>query len=118
MTIISDDLFADKLKQLQALKDEINQDREEIHKVMGEWLANALGDDNNHELQAIFLDEHDNTKYLRLKKHRDLLGTVANKLNKLEGEAKVVSSNFVPPQTTNDHQNRQDNSLLDNSLEE
>lgn len=50
MSIVSDDLFADKMKQLQALKKVIHQDREELYKVMGEWLANALGDDDNHEL--------------------------------------------------------------------
>ena len=115
MSIISDDLFAVKMKQLQALKREINQDREELYKVMGEWLANALGDDNNHELQAIFLDNHDNPKYLRLKKHRDLLGTVANKLNKLESETKVVSSGFTPPQNI---ESNQDNLLFDNESED
>ena len=115
MSIISDDLFADKMKQLQALKNEINQDREELYKVMGKWLANALGDDDNHELQAIFLDSHDNPKYLRLKKHRELLGTVANKLNKLESETKVRSSNFTPPQNI---ESNQDNLLFNNESED
>ena len=101
MSIISDDLFAVKMKQLQALKNEINQDKEELYKVMGEWLANALGDDDNHELQAIFLDTYDNPKYLRLKKHRELLVPIANKL---QGEAKVGSSNFTPPKSTESNQ--------------
>ena len=115
MTIISDDLFADKLKQLQALKDEINQDREEIHKVMGEWLANALGDDDNHELQAIFLDSHDNTQYLKIKRHRELLVPIAQKL---EGKLKVIQRNFSPQKTTPDNQNSQDHLLFNTSLEE
>lgn len=115
MSIVSDDLFAAKMKQLQALKKEINQDKEELYRVMGEWLASALGDNDNHELQAIFLDSHDNPKYLRLKKHRDLLGTVANKLNKLESETKVVSSDFTPPKST---ESNQDNLLFDNESED
>lgn len=115
MSIVSDDLFAAKMKQLQALKKEINQDKEELYRVMGEWLASALGDNDNHELQAIFLDSHDNPKYLRLKKHRDLLGTVANKLNKLESETKVVSSDFTPPKSA---ESNQDNLLFDNESED
>ena len=95
MSIISDDLFAAKIKQLQALKKEINQDREKLYKVMGEWLANALGDDDNYELQTIFLETYDNPQYLGLKKHREMLVPIANKL---QTEAKVRLSNFTPPQ--------------------
>ena len=82
MSVISDDLFADKIKQLQAIKKEINQDRLEAHQVLGEWLANALDDDDNHELQAIFLDAHDNENYVRLKKHREFLKAIANKIQR------------------------------------
>ena len=112
MSIISDDLFAAKIKQLQALKREIDEDKEELYKVMGEWLANALGDDDNHELQAIFLDAYDNPQYLRLKKHRELLVPIAQKL---QAEAKVGSSNFTPPKNTEDNQ---DNLLFDNESED
>lgn len=103
MSIVSDDLFADKIKQLQALKNEINQDRDEVHKVLGEWLANALADDNNHELQTIFLDAHDNPKYLRLKKNRALLSTLATKMR---SEAKLTSSKFIPPKQIQDNQEK------------
>ena len=101
MSIISDDLFADKMKQLQALKKEINQDRLEAHQILGEWLANALDDDNNHELQAIFLDAHDNEKYVRLKKHREFLKSVAHKM---QSETKMAPSNFsfAPPKEIQD----------------
>ena len=112
MSVISDDLFAVKMKQLQALKKEINQDREELYKVMGEWLASALGDDNNHELQAIFLNSYDNPKYLRLKRHRELLVPIANKL---QGDAKVRPSSFTPPKNT---EANQDNLLFDNESED
>ena len=112
MSIISDDLFAAKIKQLQALKKEINEDKEELYKVMGEWLASALGDDDNHELQAIFLDAYDNPQYLRLKKHRELLVPIAQKL---QGEAEVRSSNFTPPKNTDTNQ---DNLLFDNESED
>ena len=112
MSIVSDNLFADKLKQLQALKDEINQDREELYRVMGEWLANALGDDNNHELQTVFLDGYDNTKYLRLKRHRELLVPIANKL---QAETKVTASSFAPPKST---ESNQDNLPFDNVTED
>ena len=115
MSIVSDDLFADKMKQLQALKKEINQDKQELYKVMGEWLANALGDDDNHELQAIFLDSYDNTQYLKLKRHRELLAPIAHKL---EAKAKTTPSNFNPPQATTDHQHGQDHLLFNTSLEE
>jgi len=94
MSVISDDLFANKIKQLQALKKEIDQDRLEAHKILGEWLANALDDDDNHELQAIFLDAHDNEEYVRLKKHREFLKSIAHKM---QGEAKVTPSSFTSP---------------------
>ena len=97
MSVISDDLFTDKMKQLQALKKEINQDRLEAHQVLGEWLANALDDDDNHELQAIFLDAHDNEKYARLKKHREFLKAIANKI---QSKAEVVPSSFTPPKSS------------------
>ncbi len=107
MSIISDDLFADKMKQLQALKKEINQDRLEAHQVLGEWLANALNDDDNHELQAIFLDAHDNEKYVRLKKHREFLKSIAHKM---QSEAKETQSSFAPPKNSQDSDH---GSLLD-----
>lgn len=98
MSVISDDLFADKMRQLQDLKKEIDQDRQEIHQVLGEWLANALDDNNNHELQALFLEAHNNEKYVRLKKHRELLRLIAHKM---QSEAKVVPSSFTPPKESN-----------------
>lgn len=107
MSVISDDLFADKIKQLQAIKKEINQDRLEAHQVLGEWLANALDDDDNHELQAIFLDAHDNENYVRLKKHRELLKAIANKI---QSKAEVVPSSFTPPKSS---QNSDHGSLFD-----
>lgn len=107
MSVISDDLFADKMKQLQALKKEINQDRLEAHQVLGEWLANALDDDENHELQAIFLDAHDNENYVRLKKHREFLKAIANKI---QSKAEVVPSSFTPPKSS---QNSDHGSLFD-----
>lgn len=107
MSVISDDLFADKIKQLQAIKKEINQDRLEAHQVLGEWLANALDDDDNHELQAIFLDAHDNENYVRLKKHRELLKAIANKI---QSKADVVPSSFTPPKSS---QNSDHGSLFD-----
>ena len=97
MSVISDDLFANKIKQLQALKKEIDQDRLEAHQVLGEWLANALDDDENHELQAIFLDAHDNENYVRLKKHREFLKAIANKI---QSKAEVVPSSFTPPKSS------------------
>ena len=107
MSVISDDLFANKIKQLQALKKEINQDRLEAHQVLGEWLANALDDDDNHELQAIFLDAHDNENYVRLKKHREFLKAIANKI---QSKAEVVPSSFTPPKSS---QNSDHGSLFD-----
>ena len=107
MSVISDDLFTDKMKQLQALKKEINQDRLEAHQVLGEWLANALDDDDNHELQAIFLDAHDNERYVRLKKHREFLKAIANKI---QSKAEVAPSSFTPPKSS---QNRDHGSLFD-----
>lgn len=107
MSVISDDLFADKIKQLQAIKKEINQDRLEAHQVLGEWLANALDDDDNHELQAIFLDAHDNENYVRLKKHREFLKAIANKI---QSKAEVVTSSFTPPKSS---QNSDHGSLFD-----
>ena len=107
MSVISDDLFADKIKQLQAIKKEINQDRLEAHQVLGEWLANALDDDDNHELQAIFLDAHDNERYVRLKKHREFLKSIAHKM---QGEAKETPSSFTPPKNSQDSDH---GSLLD-----
>ena len=107
MSVISDDLFTDKMKQLQALKKEINQDRLEAHQVLGEWLANALDDDDNHELQAIFLDAHDNERYVRLKKHREFLNVIANKI---QSKAEVASSSFTPPKSS---QNSDHGSLFD-----
>lgn len=107
MSVISDDLFANKIKQLQALKKEIDQDRLEAHKILGEWLANALDDDDNHELQAIFLDAHDNEKYVRLKKHREFLKSIAHKM---QGEAKETPSSFTPPKNS---QNSDHGSLFD-----
>ena len=107
MSVISDDLFTDKMKQLQALKKEINQDRLEAHQVLGEWLANALDDDENHELQAIFLDAHDNERYVRLKKHREFLKAIANKI---QSKAEVVPSSFTPPKSS---QNSDHGSLFD-----
>ena len=107
MSVISDDLFADKIKQLQAIKKEINQDRLEAHQVLGEWLANALDDDDNHELQAIFLDAHDNEKYVRLKKHREFLKSIAHKM---QSEAKEIPSSFTPPKNSQDSDH---GSLLD-----
>lgn len=107
MSVISDDLFANKIKQLQALKKEIDQDRLEAHKILGEWLANALDDDDNHELQAIFLDAHDNEKYARLKKHREFLIAIANKI---QSKAEVVPSSFTPPKNSQDSDH---GSLLD-----
>ena len=107
MSVISDDLFADKIKQLQALKKEIDQDRLEAHKILGEWLANALDDDDNHELQAIFLDAHDNESYVRLKKHREFLKSIAHKM---QGEAKETPSSFTPPKNSQDSDH---GSLLD-----
>lgn len=101
MSIISDDLFTDKMKQLQALKKEINQDRLEAHQVLGEWLANALDDDENHELQAIFLDAHDNESYVRLKKHREFLKAIANKI---QSKAQVAPSSFTPPKDNHDNE--------------
>lgn len=101
MSVISDDLFADKMRQLQALKKEIDQDRQEIHQVLGEWLANALSDDTNQELQTIFLNSYNNPKYLRLKKHRELLKSIARKM---EGQSKVITSSFTPPKSTQDNQ--------------
>ena len=107
MSVISDDLFADKIKQLQAIKKEINQDRLEAHQVLGEWLANALDDDDNHELQAIFLDAHDNENYVRLKKHREFMKAIANKI---QSKAEVVPSSFTPPKSS---QNSDHGSLFD-----
>ncbi len=107
MSVISDDLFANKIKQLQALKKEIDQDRLEAHKILGEWLANALDDDDNHELQAIFLDAHDNEKYIRLKKHREFLKSIAHKM---QSEAKETPSSFTPPKNSQDSDH---GSLLD-----
>ena len=107
MSVISDDLFANKIKQLQAIKKEINQDRLEAHQVLGEWLANALDDDDNHELQAIFLDAHDNENYVRLKKHREFLKAIANKI---QSKAEVVPSSFTPPKSS---QNSDHGSLFD-----
>lgn len=97
MSVISNDLFADKMRQLQDLKKEIDQDRQEAHQVLGEWLANALDDNNNHELQALFLKAHNNEKYVRLKKHRELLKLIAHKV---KSEAKVAPSSFTPPKSS------------------
>ena len=99
MSIISDDLFADKMKQLQALKKEIDQDRLEAHQVLGEWLANALDDDDNHELQAIFLNTYNNEKYVRLKKHREFLKSIAHKV---KSKIKVALNSFTPPKGNQD----------------
>lgn len=101
MSIVSDDLFADKVLQLKALKDEIDQDRNEVYQVLGEWLANALDDDDNDELQKIFMAEYGNAKYLRLKRHRELIKLIAKKL---EAKAKVIPSSFTPPKNTSDSQ--------------
>lgn len=121
MSIVSDDLFADKIKQLQALKNEINQDKDEVYKILGEWLANALADDNNYELQAIFLGAYDSTQYLKLKKRRELLVPIAQKLESKVKESgskiKVTPSNFRPPQTSPNHQDSQDHLLFDGSVE-
>ena len=101
MSIVSDDLFADKVSQLKALKDEIDQDRNEVYQVLGEWLANALDDDDNDALQKIFMAEYGNAKYLRLKRHRELTKLIANKL---ESKTKVILSSFTPPKNTSDNQ--------------
>jgi asparagine synthetase A len=70
-------------------------------------LANALDDDDNHELQAIFLDAHDNEKYVRLKKHREFLKSIAHKI---QSEAKETPSSFTPPKNSQDSDH---GSLLD-----
>lgn len=101
MSVISDDIFADKVAQLQALKKEIDQDRQEAHQVLGEWLANALDDDGNDALQKIFVAEYGNAKYLRLKRHRELIKLIAKKL---EAKAKVIPSSFTLPKNTSDSQ--------------
>lgn len=101
MSIVSDDLFAEKIAQLQAIKNEIDQDRKEVYQVLGEWLSNALADDDNDVLQKIFMTECGNAKYLRLKRHRELMKLIAQKF---EAKVEIVSSSFTPPKNTSENQ--------------
>lgn len=101
MSIISDDLFAAKIKQLQAIKREINQDRIEVYQILGEWLAHALNDDNNSDLRKIFMTEHKNPKYVRLKKDQKLLASIVQNME-LKPNVSVAKSGFTLPKSSAD----------------
>lgn len=101
MSIVSDDLFAIKIKQLEALKKEINEDRIEVYQILGEWLAHALNDDHNTDLQKIFMTEHKNPKYVRLKKDQKLLASIVENME-LKPNVSVAKSGFTPPKSSDD----------------
>lgn len=104
MSVVSDDLFADKLKQVQALKEEINQDRVGVYQILGEWLAHALTDDNHTELQKTFIAEHENPKYVRLKKDQRLLASIVENME-IKFKVSVAKSDFTPPKSNNRAEN-------------
>ncbi|WP_201537390.1 hypothetical protein [Psychrobacter ciconiae] len=98
MSILDDNLFAEKRRRLQELQDELNKDKAEIQLILGEWLAKALADNNQEVLQEIFLSEYNNVKYLKAKSKRSLLANVADNLQKnIEKGLKVTQSSFEPP---------------------
>ncbi|WP_169393572.1 MULTISPECIES: hypothetical protein [Psychrobacter] len=100
MSILDDNLFAEKRKRLQELQDELNKDKAEIQLILGEWLAKALADNNQEVLQEIFLSEFNNVKYLKAKSKRSLLADVADNLQKnIEKGLKVTNSDFKPPKS-------------------
>ncbi len=111
MSVIPDEIFSTKLNQLKALKNEIDQDRNEIYTVLGEWLVNALNDDNNKELRELFISGYDNTKYLSKKKQREMIKPIADRT---AIKLKTTASNFDAPSSKNDDQ---DNLNFDNSNE-
>ena len=98
MSILDDNLFAEKRRRLQELQDELNKDKAEIQLILGEWLAKALADNNQEVLQEIFLSEYNNVKYLKAKSKRSQLASVADNLQKnIEKGLKVTNSDFEPP---------------------
>ncbi|WP_169393521.1 MULTISPECIES: hypothetical protein [Psychrobacter] len=98
MSILDDNLFAEKLRRLQELQDELNKDKAEIQLILGEWLAKALADNNQEVLQEIFLSEYNNVKYIKAKSKRSQLAIVADNLQKnIEKGLKVAKSDFKPP---------------------
>lgn len=98
MSILDDNLFAEKRKRLQELQDELNKDKAEIQLILGEWLAKALADNDQEVLQEIFLSEYNNVKYIKAKIKRAQLAIVADNLQKnIDHSLKVTKSNFEPP---------------------
>ena len=84
MSIVNDKLFEDKISELKRIEKELQEEKDAVHIVLGEWLSNALDDDKNLELRKLFINKHDDKKYLSLKRQRAVAEKIAENLKALD----------------------------------
>lgn len=91
MSLIEDTLLPEKLKAVRKAKKELEDEKNNYYLVLGEWLENALQDDNN-ELKKLFISESENKKYLSRKYDRNIAKKIADKLSATD---KLKASNHA-----------------------
>lgn len=109
MSILNDNLFDDKLKELQRIEKELQDEKDAVHIILGQWLVNALDDDKNNELRKLFIDKYDDKKYLSLKRHRSVTEKIANNLKAV---TKTTDSNHANKIANDDKKSETVNSNL------
>lgn len=92
MSIVNDSLFEEKVKELQEIEKQLEQEKNNVYNVLGQWLANALDDKNNKQLIDLFVNKHDDKKYLSLKRQRAVSKKIADNLKSL---SKTADSNHA-----------------------
>lgn len=80
MSLIEDSLLVDKLKAVRQAEKELKDEKNNYYLILGEWLENAL-QDNNEALQALFIQESENKQYLSRKHDRNVAKKIADKLS-------------------------------------
>ncbi len=81
MSVISDEFFPDHLAKLQAIKNEMDEGKTNVHNTLGIWLDNALSDKNNNQIRELFIKDAENKNYLTKKGQRDITRKIASNLS-------------------------------------
>lgn len=104
MSLIEDSLLIEKLEAVKQAQNALNEEKSNYYVVLGEWLENALQGDNQ-QLKDYFINESENTKYLKRKNDRSIAKKIADKLSAMN---KSQSSNHVQNIIKNNGQHNAD----------
>lgn len=106
MSLIEDSLLVEKLAAVRLAEQAVKDEKNNYYLVLGEWLENALQDDNEH-LQALFISEADNKNYLSRKGDRNIAKRIADKLSAINRTKSSEHVQSMIQEANTDNQDRQ-----------